>query len=343
MQVRHLAISFGLLLLLTPGLLIYGEAGSPTPEIRPHPSFEADLHRLRNGFEIGRGKAYVGKRAARFEIAEGEKPGAWIITLPGNMWARVNSVSQDCQSGKQDDEIFLMFNRHDTYAEECEPGGLIDGHPTERCSVKGIYWGLEPEAYIWKAADLAGAVVRAVNRKEKDAPGYELRNIQIKEPETSLFTCPAAASQAGKSWRKTVVALKPALKFWYVPIVFFIAFQFFMSFASGWRRLVEKYGVDATPKEKVCSPSMARMGIWSYFYVLKLRATPGGLHFSVSLALRPSHSPFLIPWSEMHPVGEFTTLRRVWVEMTVGHPAVATIMIPKEIYEKGNAHRGTRT
>jgi hypothetical protein len=153
------------------------------------PDLSADVRMVRGEQVFGQGKIYMTTAATRMEM-----------TMQG-MSQPLTNIS------RLDRKVMWMLMPNKTYMEqplpwdhavvnevpagwtqECAPGETIDGHPTDKCVIKGTLAGRATSTTIWKAKDLNGIVIR--NMGENNS-GMELKNI-VSAPQTAaLFEIPA--------------------------------------------------------------------------------------------------------------------------------------------------------
>jgi hypothetical protein len=67
---------------------------------------------------------------------------------------------------------------------------------------------------------------------------------------------------------------------------------------SGWRRLVERFGMAFEFSGEVISYASARIGIANYNGALVVGTSGEGLYLVPIRIFRPFHRPLLIPWTE---------------------------------------------
>jgi hypothetical protein len=79
-----------------------------------------------------------------------------------------------------------------------------------------------------------------------------------------------------------------------------------------------------------------RVGQVAYGGSLNIYSSPEGLYLSVLFPFRLGHPPLFIPWDA---VRNAKTRRVLWterVEFDVGSPSIATLRLPKKIFEGYN-------
>lgn len=86
-------------------------------------------------------------------------------------------------------------------------------------------------------------------------------------------------------------------------VVFFVALWLFVmwlsSWASGWRRLAERFKTTFEFDGETVSYVSARIGWGNYSAALVVGANDQGLYLVPVWAFRPFHLPLLIPWTEI--------------------------------------------
>ncbi|HSA59164.1 MAG TPA: hypothetical protein VLJ37_05710 [bacterium] len=153
------------------------------------PELSADVQMVRGDQVFGQGKIYMSKTATRMEM-----------TMQG-MSQPLTNVS------RLDRKVMWMLMPNKTYMEQplpwdhaivnevpagwtqdCSPGDLIDGHPTDMCLIKGTIAGRPTTTTIWKAKDLNGIVIRNMGAGNS---GMVLKNIVTAPQPANLFEIPA--------------------------------------------------------------------------------------------------------------------------------------------------------
>jgi hypothetical protein len=153
------------------------------------PDLSADVQMVRGDQVFGQGKIYMSKAATRMEM-----------TMQG-MSQPLTNIS------RIDKKVMWMLMPNKTYMEqplpwdhaamsevpagwtqECSPGEIVDGHPTDKCVIKGTIDGKATSTTIWKAKDLNGVVIRNLGEGNS---GMVLKNIVAAPQPASLFEIPA--------------------------------------------------------------------------------------------------------------------------------------------------------
>jgi hypothetical protein len=168
-------------------LLVLASGSAAAQQVLPE--LTADVRMVRGDQVFGQGKIYMTTAATRMEM-----------TIQG-MSQPLTNIS------RIDRKVMWMLMPNKTYMEqplpwdhavvnevpagwtqECSPGEVIDGHPTDKCVIKGTIGGKATSTTIWKAKDLRGIVIR--NMGENNS-GMELKNIVTAPQPANLFEIPA--------------------------------------------------------------------------------------------------------------------------------------------------------
>jgi hypothetical protein len=72
-----------------------------------------------------------------------------------------------------------------------------------------------------------------------------------------------------------------------------------ISWASGWRRLVERFGATFEFNGEVTTYASAQIGLANYNGGLIVGASSDGIYLVPVRIFRPFHRPLLIPWAEI--------------------------------------------
>ncbi len=166
-------------------------ASSFTAQAQPAvlPDLSADVQMVQGDKVFGQGKIYMTQAATRMEM-----------TIQGMSQPLIN-VS------RLDRKVMWMLMPNKTYMEQplpwdhavvnevpagwtqdCGPGEIIDGHPTDKCVIKGTMAGKATSTTIWKAKDLNGIVIRNIGEGNS---GMVLKNIVAMPQPANLFEIPA--------------------------------------------------------------------------------------------------------------------------------------------------------
>jgi hypothetical protein len=153
------------------------------------PDLSADVQMVKGDRVFGQGRIYMSKTGTRMEM-----------TMQGMSQPLIN-VS------RLDQKVMWMLMPNKTYIEQplpwdhavvseipagwtqdCSPGEIIDGHPTDKCVIKGTMGGKPASTTIWKAKDLNGVVIRNLGEGNS---GMVLKNIVAAPQPADLFKVPA--------------------------------------------------------------------------------------------------------------------------------------------------------
>jgi hypothetical protein len=109
-----------------------------------------------------------------------------------------------------------------------------------------------------------------------------------------------------------------------------------VAWLGGWRRLAERFPASTVPAGPMLTWQSIRLGFWTgYNNCVTIRTTPDGLYLAVIALARPGHPPLFIPWRELTPLRENPGfLSPATVTLAVGQPRIATLTIPKTVYDQ---------
>ncbi len=111
------------------------------------------------------------------------------------------------------------------------------------------------------------------------------------------------------------------------------AVSLLLATAGGWRRLAKSFPSRSQSSGKRFFMESGKVGPIAYKSCLIIHSASGGLYLSVLLPFRYGHPPLFIPW---HTIRNVVT-RRFWgtehVVFDVGSPGVATLQLPKKVFE----------
>ena len=131
----------------------------------------------------------------------------------------------------------------------------------------------------------------------------------------------------------------------FAPLILFIfLFPFFfmgmwcavcvlLSKMGGWQRLAKSFPARTQPSGRRFFTQGGKVGLVTYRGCLTVYSSPLGLYLTVLFPFRFGHQPLFIPWDAMHNA---TTRRFLWTETVVfdvGSPNIATLQLPKKIFE----------
>jgi hypothetical protein len=123
---------------------------------------------------------------------------------------------------------------------------------------------------------------------------------------------------------------------WIVPLLFFpalwCAITWLLSRVSGWQRLAEAFPARTEPSGRriIASGTVGWVGYRGCLYV---HVAPEGIFLSVMWLFSLGHRPLFIPWKAIH---NRQTRRFLWketVKFDVGMPCIATMQLPKKVFE----------
>jgi len=129
-----------------------------------------------------------------------------------------------------------------------------------------------------------------------------------------------------------------------LPLILIVAFPIFfggmwwgtlmlLSALGGWARLAETFSAREAPAGRCFSMQDGMVGWVSYNACLSVSVSAEGLHLSVMFPFRVGHPPLFIPWTAVRS----PRIRRfLWAESVAfdaGSPSVATVRLPKRIFE----------
>jgi hypothetical protein len=95
----------------------------------------------------------------------------------------------------------------------------------------------------------------------------------------------------------------------------------------------KQHPASGEPTGRRCFMQYGVVGNIYYRSILTIHTAPNGFYLSVWLPFRIGHPPLFIPWQE---VRNATTYPFWWFEMVefdVGPPTIATLELPKRIFE----------
>ena len=103
---------------------------------------------------------------------------------------------------------------------------------------------------------------------------------------------------------------------------------------SGWRQMAERWRADRKPDGLAFWISIAWVGEVRYKRALNAVVAREGLYLAPFL-FRAGHRPLLIPWEELHSEGEEKGFLTRYAKLSVGRPAITTLLLPPEVWEAG--------
>jgi len=102
--------------------------------------------------------------------------------------------------------------------------------------------------------------------------------------------------------------------------------------ASGWTELAKLYSVEAPPAEQQHAQQTVQIGAIRYRRCVTVGIGPQGLALWVRPSLAKFH-PILIPWDEVKAVQEARLYSTKAVQLSIGEPSVATIVVYAKLFE----------
>jgi hypothetical protein len=105
---------------------------------------------------------------------------------------------------------------------------------------------------------------------------------------------------------------------------------------SGWQRLASVYSAHTPPSGRRFHTA-GKLGMARYKGCLYVYVASEGLFLSVMSVFRAGHKPLFVPWTEIHNRQAKTIFWREGVEFDIGRPCVATMWLPKKIFENQSA------
>lgn len=126
------------------------------------------------------------------------------------------------------------------------------------------------------------------------------------------------------------------------PILFLIfllvfpAFWYFViwniSKMSGWQKLAEAFPARTPPSGQKFATS-GTVGRAKYNGCLYVFVSHDGLFLSVMFLFSPGHKPLFVPWSAIHNKQVEKLLWREMVKFDIGDPCIATMRLPKKVFD----------
>ncbi len=102
---------------------------------------------------------------------------------------------------------------------------------------------------------------------------------------------------------------------------------------SGWARLAERFAAGGEPTGRRFFMQYGVVGTVIYGSNLTIHTAPNGFYLSVWLPFRIGHPPLFIPWQEVRNARSYPFWWFEMVEFDVGSPTIATLELPKRIFE----------
>ncbi len=107
---------------------------------------------------------------------------------------------------------------------------------------------------------------------------------------------------------------------------------FLLTHLSGWHKLAEKYGYQATFSGKKFSMCTGFVGMVRYKNCLTIGVSQEGLYLNVFFVFRLGYPPLLIPWSD---ISRFEEKKQWWLTyylLDVGYPKLTSLKLPARIF-----------
>lgn len=102
--------------------------------------------------------------------------------------------------------------------------------------------------------------------------------------------------------------------------------------ASGWAELARRYPAEERPAGQEFTWQTVRVGMIRYRHSVRVILTPQGLWLSMQLQVA-RFSPLFIPWDEVKATQQARLYSRKAVQLSIGEPSVATIVVYKQLFE----------
>lgn len=153
------------------------------------PDLSAKVQMVQGDKVMGQGKIYMTKAATRMEMTiQGmSQPLTNISRLDRKvMWMLMPNKTYMEQTLPWDHAVVNEVPAG--WTQDCATGEIIDGHPTDKCVIKGSMGGKTVSTTIWKAKDLNGIVIRNIGEGNS---GMVLKDIVSAPQPANLFEIPA--------------------------------------------------------------------------------------------------------------------------------------------------------
>ena len=113
----------------------------------------------------------------------------------------------------------------------------------------------------------------------------------------------------------------------------FLLIGFVLSVLGGWRALAATYRAVAPPAGMPRAVRYGRVGVVNYNSALTAYVSSAGLYLRAIVLFRPSHPDLFVPWQAVVERRPARVLFFEAVELVVGQPRIATILLPKQILD----------
>ena len=138
----------------------------------------------------------------------------------------------------------------------------------------------------------------------------------------------------------------PLWLFVLIPLAFVIVFPVFWLFTvwligsfGGWQRMAQRYRAQQPPTGKRFVSQYGFVGGARYGNALNVTANDAGLHISPVSLFAFNHPPLFIPWHDLHNPQPLVFRQRDLIQVNVGHPPMATLRLPPDIFEQRPGRR----
>jgi len=119
----------------------------------------------------------------------------------------------------------------------------------------------------------------------------------------------------------------------FVLVGFFCLVTYLLSTIGGWSKLAKNYPRRQIAEGRKFTMQSLAVGVTNYGNVITVHSSREGLDFAVMFLFRFGHRPLFIPWSHIAPPREKSLLWCKYVLLDIGMPKVATIKLPKKVYD----------
>ena len=137
------------------------------------------------------------------------------------------------------------------------------------------------------------------------------------------------------------VAFNPVWLFVLIPLALIVIFPlmwilvvWLISLTSGWQQLAERYPATQPATGRKWLGQFGLVNRARYSNVLNLTTDDTGVWIEVIPLFRINHPPLFIPWHEIHSPQPVTFRWHQLVQVDVGHPRVATLRLPHEVFQQ---------
>ncbi len=120
-------------------------------------------------------------------------------------------------------------------------------------------------------------------------------------------------------------------------VLLFLLIGFVLSVVSGWQELARRYRATAPPRGTRFGAVTGRVGPVNYNSSLTIYVSSEGLYLTILKLFRLSHPDLFIPWGAVTGRQAARTLFFDAVDLAIGQPYLATIMLPKRVLADAHA------